>query len=250
MPPTPTGRTTDDTKAPTAAAPVPCRIVVCRDCCCGSPKVTGVDHAAQTERCVPRHRYASPTASTSATRPTSSSYCLPPRAAPPVPVPSGSGWSTTRTRPRTSPRGHARADRASHPCRTSSACTPSRRRDGVRPPDRTEAWTSAIRDSVSVSTGGAGGGPRPPGVRQPGRSTWPRGSGRAGRRPGGGESGDRVHQVQLVLHFQAVPEPLLILGPSGEQFLSTVSGADRPQRRPVSVRTAPGGRTCCDDTAL
>ncbi|MFE0852382.1 (2Fe-2S) ferredoxin domain-containing protein [Streptomyces mutabilis] len=49
MPPTPTGRTTDDTKAPTAA-PVPCRIVVCRDCCCGSPKVTGVDHAAQTER--------------------------------------------------------------------------------------------------------------------------------------------------------------------------------------------------------
>ncbi|OSC70762.1 hypothetical protein CJI59_29805 [Streptomyces sp. Alain-F2R5] len=25
-------------------------MVVCRDCCCGSPKVTGVDHAAQTER--------------------------------------------------------------------------------------------------------------------------------------------------------------------------------------------------------
>ncbi|MBZ6139868.1 (2Fe-2S) ferredoxin domain-containing protein [Streptomyces olivaceus] len=32
------------------AGPAPCRIVVCRDCCCGSPKVTGVDHAAQTER--------------------------------------------------------------------------------------------------------------------------------------------------------------------------------------------------------
>lgn len=30
--------------------PVPCRVVVCRDCCCGSPKVTGVDHAAQTAR--------------------------------------------------------------------------------------------------------------------------------------------------------------------------------------------------------
>ncbi|MFJ4468383.1 (2Fe-2S) ferredoxin domain-containing protein [Streptomyces sp. NPDC089424] len=29
---------------------VPCRVVVCRDCCCGSPKVTGVDHAAQTAR--------------------------------------------------------------------------------------------------------------------------------------------------------------------------------------------------------
>ncbi|MGW0765501.1 (2Fe-2S) ferredoxin domain-containing protein [Streptomyces sp. NPDC002671] len=28
----------------------PCRVVVCRDCCCGSPKVTGVDHAAQTAR--------------------------------------------------------------------------------------------------------------------------------------------------------------------------------------------------------
>lgn len=27
-----------------------CRVVVCRDCCCGSPKVTGVDHAAQTAR--------------------------------------------------------------------------------------------------------------------------------------------------------------------------------------------------------
>ncbi|MET9121425.1 (2Fe-2S) ferredoxin domain-containing protein [Streptomyces sp. NPDC004528] len=33
-----------------AAASVPCRIVVCRDCCCGSPKVTGVDHGAQTSR--------------------------------------------------------------------------------------------------------------------------------------------------------------------------------------------------------
>ncbi|MFF0967451.1 hypothetical protein ACWDQO_23165 [Streptomyces sp. NPDC003703] len=30
--------------------PVPCRVVVCRDCCCGTPKVTGVDHAAQTAR--------------------------------------------------------------------------------------------------------------------------------------------------------------------------------------------------------
>ncbi|BBC92202.1 hypothetical protein GTY20_17355 [Streptomyces sp. SID4946] len=32
------------------AGSVPCRVVVCRDCCCGSPKVTGVDHAAQTAR--------------------------------------------------------------------------------------------------------------------------------------------------------------------------------------------------------
>ncbi|KUM95172.1 hypothetical protein AQI88_18330 [Streptomyces cellostaticus] len=29
---------------------MPCRVVVCRDCCCGSAKVTGVDHAAQTAR--------------------------------------------------------------------------------------------------------------------------------------------------------------------------------------------------------
>jgi (2Fe-2S) ferredoxin len=28
----------------------PCRVVVCRDCCCGSSKVTGVDHAAQAAR--------------------------------------------------------------------------------------------------------------------------------------------------------------------------------------------------------
>ncbi|MBR8638964.1 (2Fe-2S) ferredoxin domain-containing protein [Streptomyces tuirus] len=32
------------------AGGAPCRVVVCRDCCCGNPKVTGVDHAAQTER--------------------------------------------------------------------------------------------------------------------------------------------------------------------------------------------------------
>ncbi|MEV6192068.1 (2Fe-2S) ferredoxin domain-containing protein [Streptomyces sp. NPDC051920] len=33
-----------------SAEPAPCRIVVCRDCCCGTPKVTGVDHAQQTAR--------------------------------------------------------------------------------------------------------------------------------------------------------------------------------------------------------
>ncbi|MFJ3309197.1 (2Fe-2S) ferredoxin domain-containing protein [Streptomyces sp. NPDC086549] len=33
-----------------AADPAPSRVVVCRDCCCGSPKVSGVDHAAQTAR--------------------------------------------------------------------------------------------------------------------------------------------------------------------------------------------------------
>jgi len=32
------------------AGTVPCRVVVCRDCCCGTAKVTGVDHAAQTAR--------------------------------------------------------------------------------------------------------------------------------------------------------------------------------------------------------
>ncbi|MFB7109867.1 (2Fe-2S) ferredoxin domain-containing protein [Streptomyces sp. NPDC093064] len=36
--------------AVTGSGSVPCRVVVCRDCCCGSPKVTGVDHAAQTAR--------------------------------------------------------------------------------------------------------------------------------------------------------------------------------------------------------
>ncbi|MFE7902649.1 (2Fe-2S) ferredoxin domain-containing protein [Streptomyces sp. NPDC057424] len=48
---------TSRTDGPSGAAPaappggaVPCRVVVCRDCCCGSPKVTGVDHAAQAER--------------------------------------------------------------------------------------------------------------------------------------------------------------------------------------------------------
>ncbi|MFE9170527.1 (2Fe-2S) ferredoxin domain-containing protein [Streptomyces kebangsaanensis] len=29
---------------------MPCRVVVCRDCCCGSPEVTATDHAAQTAR--------------------------------------------------------------------------------------------------------------------------------------------------------------------------------------------------------
>ncbi|MEU7382351.1 (2Fe-2S) ferredoxin domain-containing protein [Streptomyces sp. NPDC042207] len=43
---------TDEAPAGAVAGsgPVPCRVVVCRDCCCGSPKVTGVDHAAQTAR--------------------------------------------------------------------------------------------------------------------------------------------------------------------------------------------------------
>ncbi|MGW5101421.1 hypothetical protein [Streptomyces sp. NPDC004100] len=30
--------------------PVPCRVLVCRDCCCGTAKVPGVDHEAQTAR--------------------------------------------------------------------------------------------------------------------------------------------------------------------------------------------------------
>ncbi|MEU1047194.1 (2Fe-2S) ferredoxin domain-containing protein [Streptomyces sp. NPDC005897] len=51
MPATPTGRTPDDARNGAAArGSVPCRVVVCRDCCCGSPKVTGVDHTAQVER--------------------------------------------------------------------------------------------------------------------------------------------------------------------------------------------------------
>lgn len=41
---------TDDPLDGTATGPAPCRIVVCRDCCCGSGKVTGVDPAAQAER--------------------------------------------------------------------------------------------------------------------------------------------------------------------------------------------------------
>ncbi|MFH0518490.1 (2Fe-2S) ferredoxin domain-containing protein [Streptomyces sp. M41] len=43
----PSGETWDQRRA-TASAP--CRVVVCRDCCCGTAKVIGVDHAAQTER--------------------------------------------------------------------------------------------------------------------------------------------------------------------------------------------------------
>lgn len=33
-----------------SAEPAPCRVVVCRDCCCGTPKVTGVDHDRQLAR--------------------------------------------------------------------------------------------------------------------------------------------------------------------------------------------------------
>jgi (2Fe-2S) ferredoxin len=41
----------DDRRAERSpAAPAPCRVVVCRDCCCGSPKVSGVDHEGQTAR--------------------------------------------------------------------------------------------------------------------------------------------------------------------------------------------------------
>ncbi|MEF9908189.1 (2Fe-2S) ferredoxin domain-containing protein [Streptomyces sp. P9-A2] len=45
----PTGATADESTEVTVTGSVPCRIVVCRDCCCGSPKVTGVDHTAQTQ---------------------------------------------------------------------------------------------------------------------------------------------------------------------------------------------------------
>ncbi|MBZ3906193.1 MULTISPECIES: hypothetical protein [Streptomyces] len=42
-PPRPEERRTEH--AP--AAPAPSRVVVCRDCCCGTPKVPGVDHDQQ-----------------------------------------------------------------------------------------------------------------------------------------------------------------------------------------------------------
>ncbi|WP_225080056.1 (2Fe-2S) ferredoxin domain-containing protein [Streptomyces sp. CoT10] len=48
MPEKPTDEAPDSAVA--GSGSVPCRVVVCRDCCCGSPKVTGVDHAAQTAR--------------------------------------------------------------------------------------------------------------------------------------------------------------------------------------------------------
>ncbi|MGW4514496.1 (2Fe-2S) ferredoxin domain-containing protein [Streptomyces sp. NPDC004393] len=41
---------TDEPVGTGSAGLAPCRIVVCRDCCCGSPKVTGVDHTEQTAR--------------------------------------------------------------------------------------------------------------------------------------------------------------------------------------------------------
>ncbi|MCQ4041396.1 (2Fe-2S) ferredoxin domain-containing protein [Streptantibioticus rubrisoli] len=50
MPTRPTGTPSHDAPDPAVADPVPCRVVVCRDCCCGSPKVTGADHEAQTAR--------------------------------------------------------------------------------------------------------------------------------------------------------------------------------------------------------
>ncbi|WP_457758349.1 (2Fe-2S) ferredoxin domain-containing protein [[Kitasatospora] papulosa] len=51
MPEKPDEGTSDDAAATgRPARPVPCRIVVCRDCCCGTAKVSGIDHAAQTER--------------------------------------------------------------------------------------------------------------------------------------------------------------------------------------------------------
>ncbi|MER6161955.1 (2Fe-2S) ferredoxin domain-containing protein [Streptomyces sp. NPDC001868] len=34
----------------TGPTPTPCRVTICRDCCCGTPKLPGVDHEAQTTR--------------------------------------------------------------------------------------------------------------------------------------------------------------------------------------------------------
>lgn len=50
MPASPDGGAPDRTSDTSATGTVPCRVVVCRDCCCGSPKVAGVDHAGQTAR--------------------------------------------------------------------------------------------------------------------------------------------------------------------------------------------------------
>lgn len=50
MPASPTEGAPDHTSRTAATGTVPCRVVVCRDCCCGSPKVTGIDHAEQTAR--------------------------------------------------------------------------------------------------------------------------------------------------------------------------------------------------------
>ena len=50
MPENPAEETSGDAAVVQGAGPVPCRVVVCRDCCCGSAKVIGVDHAAQTAR--------------------------------------------------------------------------------------------------------------------------------------------------------------------------------------------------------
>jgi hypothetical protein len=50
MPTSLAGESSGDAADPGVAGPVPCRVVVCRDCCCGSAKVAGVDHTAQTAR--------------------------------------------------------------------------------------------------------------------------------------------------------------------------------------------------------
>ncbi|GHH84693.1 hypothetical protein GCM10018793_49840 [Streptomyces sulfonofaciens] len=50
MPARPAGRARDHAAQGAGDRAAPCRVVVCRDCCCGSPKVAGVDHAAQTAR--------------------------------------------------------------------------------------------------------------------------------------------------------------------------------------------------------
>ncbi|HEV2633620.1 MAG TPA: (2Fe-2S) ferredoxin domain-containing protein [Actinocrinis sp.] len=39
----------DSAVEPTADR-LPCRVTVCRDCCCGTAKIVGVDHAAQIAR--------------------------------------------------------------------------------------------------------------------------------------------------------------------------------------------------------
>ncbi len=45
----PAAHSASRTTPSTAHGAPPCRVVVCRDCCCGTPKVSG-DHAAQTAR--------------------------------------------------------------------------------------------------------------------------------------------------------------------------------------------------------
>jgi hypothetical protein len=138
-----------------AAMAARCTVAVCGGCCCGTPKVPGVDHAAQLAELKARVATIAQVRAVNCLDACEQAnvivvHRLPPDARRAADL-SGSGWATTRTRPVTSLPGYAPGDRASPNRPTSATRTPSTLRDAYDGPSKTDLRQPAC--SPSAPTG-------------------------------------------------------------------------------------------------